>query len=128
MEKITVEFIKGFIASNTIDLKPTQTKLCVPIISRICQKMLHGIKFDDIKVCDDLIINGHHRYISSLIVNFDLGQVKSNTTSATKPTEWDIIEFDEQDWDTSAKIAYLNELDAMYNGLDIEFIKQITSD
>jgi len=71
MEKITVEFIKGFIASNTIDLKPTQTKLCVPIISRICQKMLHGIKFDDIKVCDDLIINGHHRYISPLIVNFD---------------------------------------------------------
>jgi hypothetical protein len=127
MGKITVESIKVFISSNNIHLKPTQTKLCVPIISRICQKMSHGIKFDDIKVCDDLIINGHHRYISSLIVNFDLGKVQSNTTSATRAIEWDKIEFDEQDWDTPAKIVYLNELDAKYNDLDIEFIKQITS-
>jgi hypothetical protein len=126
MEKITIEAIKAFIASNNIHLKPTQTKLCVPIITRICQKMSNGIKFDDIKVCNDLLIDGHHRYISSLIVKFDLGQVKSNTTSSTKSIEWDKIEFDEQDWDTSAKIAYLNELDAKYNNLDIEFIKQIT--
>jgi hypothetical protein len=127
MGKVTVESIKAFISSNNIHLKPTQTKLCVLIISRICQKMSHGIKFDDIKVCDDLIINGHHRYISSLIVNFYLGKVKSNTTSATRAIEWDKIEFDEQDWDTPAKIVYLNELDAKYNDLDIEFIKQITS-
>ena len=126
MERITIEDIKAFIASNDIHLKATQTKLCVPIIIRICQKMLHGINFDDIKVCDNLIINGHHRYLSSLIVKFNLSQVKSNTTSATKSVEWDKIEFDEQDWDTPAKIVYLNELDAKYNNLDIEFINQIT--
>jgi len=80
MQKISIETINTFIASNTINLKPTQAKLCIPIISRICQKMANGIKFDDIKVCDNLIINGHHRYISSLMVNFDLGQVKSNIT------------------------------------------------
>jgi len=127
MEKVTVEFIKEFIASGPIDLNPTQTKLCVPIISRICQKMSHGIKFDDIKVFDNLIINGHHRYLSSLLVKFELGRVEGNITSATKPFEWNKIEFDEQDWDTDAKIAHLNELDAKYNNLDMEFIKQITS-
>lgn len=87
--------------------------------------MLHGIKFDDIKVCDNLIIDGHHRYLSALMMKFELGQVKSNTTSGTKSVAWNKIEFDEQDWDTPAKIAHLNELDAKYNGLEIEFVKQI---
>lgn len=127
MEKITKMLIDEFISSNDIPFISTQTKLSVPIISRICQKMFHGIKFDDIKVCDNLIINGHHRYISSLITNFDIEKVESNATSATKPISWSEVTFVEQDWDTPAKIAYLNELDAMYNQLDIEFIKQIIS-
>ena len=88
--------------------------------------MTHGIKFDEIKVCDNLIIDGHHRYLSALIMKFDLGKVKSSITSATKPVDWDRVEFDEQDWDTAAKIAHLNELDAKYNGLDIAFVKQIS--
>jgi hypothetical protein len=37
------------------------------------------------------------------------------------------MEFDEEDWDNPAKIAHLNELDARYNNLEIEFVKRITS-
>jgi hypothetical protein len=37
------------------------------------------------------------------------------------------MELVEEDWDTEAKIAYLNELDAKYNDLDLEFITRITS-
>ncbi len=88
--------------------------------------MSHGIKFDDIKICDNLIIDGHHRYLSSLITNFSIGQVPSPKTAATKQVEWNVVEFDENDWDTPLKIAHLNEQDAIYNGLDIEFMKQIT--
>ena len=126
MKEITVEFIKAFTISNNIPFISTQTKLCIPIIRRMCQKMLHGIKFDEIKVCDNLIIDGHHRYLSALVMNFDLGKVESNTTSATKSVAWDKVEFDELDWDTPAKISHLNELDAKYNGLEIEFVKQIS--
>ena len=89
--------------------------------------MSHGIRFPEIKVCDNLIIDGHHRYLSSLISGFELGQVMSSSTSATKAIIWDLIEFDEEDWDTPAKIAHLNELDARYNSMELEFIKQITS-
>lgn len=60
-------------------------------------------------------------------MNFELGRVSSNSTSATKMIAWDLVEFDEQDWDTPAKISHLNELDARYNGLELEFINQITS-
>jgi len=127
VQKITAEFIKGFISSNDIPLLATQPKLCIPIIFRMCQKMSHGIRFDEIKVCDNLIIDGHHRCLSALITSVELGQVLSSSTSATKAIIWDLVEFDEEDWDTPAKIAHLNELDARYNDLEVEFVKQITS-
>lgn len=88
--------------------------------------MSHGIKFDDIKVCDNLIIDGHHRYLSSLIIGYDIGKVFSHKTSATKLVRWNTVEFDENDWDTPSKISHLNEQDAIYNKLDIDFVNQIT--
>jgi hypothetical protein len=90
--------------------------------------MLHRIRFEDIKVCDNMIIDGHHRYLSALIMDFDLGQVPGNTTSTTKITDWNLVEFDEEDWDTPARIMDLNRLDAMYNDLKIEFVNKITSE
>jgi hypothetical protein len=93
----------------------------------MCQKMAHGIKFDDIKICDNLVVDGHHRYLSSLIMDVEIGSVSSHKTSATKAANWLDMEFDENDWDTESKILHLNEQDARYNGLDIEFLKQITS-
>ncbi|MDR6785267.1 hypothetical protein ABIE26_003966 [Pedobacter africanus] len=35
------------------------------------------------------------------------------------------IEFDENDWDTTSKIKFLNENDAEYNGVDIDTITQM---
>lgn len=126
MQEITAESIAEFIKSHDIPYLATQTKLCMPIIFRMCQKMSHGIKFDDIKVFDNIIIDGHHRYLSALIMNFELGEVPTNSTSATGTIAWNLVEFVEDDWDTPAKIDYLNELDAKYNKLEIEFVKQIT--
>ena len=127
MKKITAELIREFIERNQIPLMASQTRLCVLIVDRLCQKMSHGIKFDDIKIFDNLIIDGHHRYLSSLIMNFKIGQILSHKTSATKPVESNVVEFDENDWDTPSKISHLNEQDAIYNGLDIEFVNRITS-
>jgi len=126
LEKLTGEFIKEFIKSNEMPFLPTQTKLCIPIIDRLCKKMFHSIKFDDIKICDNLIIDGHHRYLSSLIMDFNIGQVVSQKTSTTRSVEWNAVEFDENDWDAPEDILRFNEQDASYNGLDIEFVKQIT--
>ena len=127
MEKITAEFIAQFIATNNIPFVPTQSKLSIPIIARICRKMSHDIRFDEIKTCGKLVIDGHHRYLSSLIMKFEIGTVRTNTTSGTKETPWAQIEFDENDGDTPAKINYLNEQDAKYNNLTVEFLTGITS-
>lgn len=125
MNKITSEFITEFVATTEFPFMATQIKLCVPIIDRLCQKMSHDIKFDDIKIYDNLIIDGHHRYISALIVGIDIGKVFSHKTTATKPIDWSLVQFDENDWDTPSKISHLNEQDARYNNLDVEFVKQI---
>ncbi len=72
MQLISKEFIHKFIKEIKIDLKSTHGKLCFPIINRIYQKMLVGIKFPSIKIDDNLIIDGHHRYLASLLANTDL--------------------------------------------------------
>ncbi|MNK71572.1 hypothetical protein D3C87_910250 [compost metagenome] len=128
MIEITVKGIKKFIEHNEIALTSTHHKLSLPVIKRIYKKMVNGIKFDDIKICENLVIDGHHRYISSLLAEIEIGKIKSLKSSATKEYKWNDIEFDENDWDTDSKIQYLNERDAEYNQIDIETINDIVSE
>lgn len=122
---VTKKVIQDFLEKNQLALLPTQSRLSVPIINRICQKMSHNIKFDEIKVVENLVIDGHHRYLSSLIVGIDIGITATRKTSSTKTFDWQNIELDENDWDTQSKIEYLNKLDAEYNHIDVETINNI---
>ena len=128
MIEITLKEIKRFIDNKEIALTSTHHKLSLPVIKRIYKKMVNGIKFDDIKICENLVIDGHHRYISSLLAKIEIGKIKSLKSSATKECKWNDIEFDENDWDTISKIQYLNEKDAEYNQVDIETINNIISE
>lgn len=38
---------------------------------------------------------------------------------------WELVNFDENDWDTTAKIKMLNKLDANYNNIPIEEIIEL---
>ena len=102
-------------------LKSTHHKLSIPIINRIRKKMEYGIKFDSIRVNGDLIIDGHHRYVSSILANFnDLEVVSYPKTSATKKYKWSEVVFLDEDWDTKEKIKRLNQIDASYNNLSLK--------
>lgn len=125
MESITKEIIINFITRNEIELRSTQTKLCLPVIIRIYKKMTAGIKFSGIKVEDNLICDGHHRYLASILANFPLERVPSKKTSATNIIDWKSVIFDEEDWDTHAKIKMLNEQDAEYNNIPVEKIVEL---
>lgn len=67
MEYINSEALLEVLKRTDKPLISTHDKLCLPIINRIYKKMINGIKFDDIKICGKLIIDGHHRYVSSLL-------------------------------------------------------------
>lgn len=125
MESVTKEMIIEFIQNNKIELRSTQTKLCLPVINRIYKKMCAGIKFSGIKVENSMICDGHHRYIASILANFPLVRIPGNVTSATVAVRWESVTFEDEDWDTPAKIDMLNELDADYNNIPIEKVVEL---
>jgi len=125
LESVTQEIIIECIQNNKFDLYATHTKLCVPVINRIFKKMSAGIKFSGIKVENSLICDGHHRYIASILADFPLERIPGNTTSATTTVHWESVTFEDEDWDTPAKINMLNEQDADYNNITIEKIFEL---
>ena len=125
MDNITKEAIIAFVSANEIELSSTHTKLCLPVINRIYKKMCAGIKFSGIKVENNLICDGHHRYIASILADFALERIPGNVTSATASVDWKSVAFEEEDWDTLAKINMLNEQDADYNNIPIAKIVEL---
>ena len=125
LERINREHIVEFIRNNNIELASTHKRLCLPIINRIFRKMSAGIKFSGIKVQDNSICDGHHRYIASLLANFSLERIQGNVTSAITQIDWKSVVFDEADWDTEAKINMLNEQDSIYNNIPLAKIVEL---
>jgi hypothetical protein len=117
--------INKLIEEQKLSLKPTQNRLCIPIVFRIYKKMRVGIKFTGIKVDGDLIIDGHHRFLASILAGFDLEKFPSYKTSVTNFIKWEDIEFVDEDWDTMAKIEYLNMIDAENNGITLEELTEL---
>jgi hypothetical protein len=126
VQPITKEYVESILKDQKITLKSTQKKLCFPIINRIYKKMKSGIKFSAIKVDENLIIDGHHRYIASIMAEFPLELIPSNKTSATTIIEWSQILLDGEDWDTTAKINMLNAIDAEFNNISFEKLDELT--
>ena len=124
-EEVKAIYVRDFLISIETKLIPTQNKICIPIINRLCRKMAIGLKFNKIKVDGDLIIDGHHRYISSVITGFMIDSVPSTKTLVTKSYNWSDILFDDNDWDTESKILHLNKQDATYNNLELDTLKQL---
>ena len=87
--------------------------------------MAAGIGFAGIKVENNLICDGHHRYVASLLANFSLERILGSSTSATAIVHWESVTFDDEDWDTVAKINMLNEEDAEYNNIPIDKIVEL---
>lgn len=83
--------------------------------------MKHGLKFQPIHVSSDkLIIDGHHRYVSSILCDSPIEEVSNYPKpSNLNEFDWDAVEFVDEDWDTPSKVKMLNEEDAKYNGMEI---------
>ena len=126
MIEITDKTIKAFLENNELQYLPTQGKLSLPIINRIYKKMLFGIKFDIIKVNDNIIIDGHHRYISSELAKTVIEKMTYPRTSATIEYSWSDVHFVIEEWDTEYRILDLNKLDAKHNDLSLEKMIEIS--
>ncbi|WP_297337994.1 hypothetical protein [Algoriphagus sp.] len=65
--------ILSLIKTGKLDLISTHKHLSIPVIKRIYKKMKLKLIFDSIQVDNEnVIINGHHRYIASKLADFNL--------------------------------------------------------
>ncbi|QPH40331.1 hypothetical protein [Pedobacter endophyticus] len=126
MGKLTAIEIHEILNKHNVELAPTQAKLSIPIINRIYKKMVLGIDFNKIKVCGKLIIDGHHRYVSSIIANIEIGKTKTRKNKATIMYKWSEVKFVTTDWDRASKIKRINLMDAKYNDIPLEKIVEMT--
>lgn len=119
MKNINKEIVLELISNSEIELSSTHTKLSLPIINRIYRKMLANLKIPAIKVQDNQICDGHHRYVASLLANYQLERISWVSSSASIIIDWETVSFDEHDWDTPEEIDLRNRQDAAYNDMPV---------
>lgn len=119
MENINKEIVLELISNSEIELSSTHTKLSLPIINRIYRKMLANLKIPAIKVQDNLICDGHHRYIASLLANYQLERISWVSSAASIIIDWETVSLDEHDWDTPEEINLRNRQDVAYNDMPV---------
>ena len=110
----------GLIQSEKIELVATQTKISLPIVERMYRKMTAGVSFADIQIVDNAIMNGHHRYLASLLAGYALGRYKGLRPDVKKNVDWKDIHVDGNDWDQPEEIARFDAEDAKLLGISVE--------
>jgi hypothetical protein len=104
MSQITIEELKAFLQLEILKLQPTQNKLCFLIIRRIYHKMKIGVQFENINIDKELPINGHHRYICSLLLKKSINTNLWSSPSQIIVYKWSEIEIDTNDWESKELI------------------------
>lgn len=123
--KETREKIEHLICNTNIELCCSHKTLCLPIIDRIYRKMSVGIGFSGIKVVNDVICDGHHRYLASLLSGTPIDRFPAVRTSALISIDWKCVVFVNNDWDSQDRIDQLNKQDADYNKITLEELLQL---
>lgn len=87
--------------------------------------MLKGIPFDDINVDEPVVVNGHHRYVCSLITGKPIGRNPWTKPMNAVQYEWADVLVDEKDWDRDEDVTMHNENDAHKMGIDVRVLDKL---
>ena len=86
--------------------------------------MKAGIRFAAITVHEGMIVNGHHRYIASLLAKYEVEQVAGGKPNAIS-IDWKSMTFESEDWDQPKELEKINRQDADFNNVSLERILEI---
>lgn len=110
MAEITKAEIEDFLAQSNFEFKPGQGSISFPIIQRIHRRLQQGKRFSSIKVHEDIITDGHHRYICMSILGLEFETSKGGKNPSADGFEWKNLNVDVNDYDTEADIKRYEEL------------------
>lgn len=125
METITKAKFLNIIEPKIKILYPTQTKLSLPILNRIYQKMKIGLEFQAIKIHELFICDGHHRYVASVCCGKEIGEEKSTLSSSSYSINWGDVDFVDEDWDTPFQVLKYNLSDASFNNIPLSELNKL---
>ena len=116
MEELNIEEIRKHLSTNELIYKSTHARLSFKILQRIYSKLCLGIKLGEIKVSQNMIINGHHRYVCMSFLNLNVETITwtKNSEGVDKITEWIDVEIADEEWDNEADIKRYNEIWKVY--------------
>lgn len=123
--KLSIESTSQFISENFFEFVPSQERLSFPIIQRLYLKMCIGIQFAPLKICDSLIIDGHHRYIAACLAEIKCEFVPAQSSSSIREVMWQSVKIVSEDWDTPQIIQEMNITDAKYNNINLNTLNQL---
>lgn len=88
-------------------------------------KMISDLEFDAIKVCEDFIIDGHHRFLAAVMSQKTLSQFPGTKNITQLTFSWSDVSLEMMDYDSEAEVAYHNYNDAIRNGITLKEIEII---
>ncbi len=126
VQTISIDELRDFLNSFEFPIRPIQKKICFPIIQRIYRKTIIEVQFENINIDNSLLINGHHRYLCSLLSFKNIDTNKWKSPSQIAPLQWNEIEIDLEDWESIEIINRHNFLDAARNNIDVKTLEDLT--
>jgi hypothetical protein len=120
-----LESLENLLATYSFEFKPTQNRISIPLVERLYKKMMAGLEFDAIKVAENLIIDGHHRYIAAVLSNTEITHFPSQQNHNQTSFDWAEITLTSIDYDKPIDVKYHNFNDAKRNGLSVVDIEKI---
>lgn len=84
-----------------------------------------GVSFANIHVDESLIINGHHRYICSLLLKKEIEANPWPRPSVIAQYKWNEVDVEIKDWDSIEEIKEYNKNDAQRTGCDVEIFNRL---
>ena len=100
MEELNIEEVKDYLQKTKLPLFASQNAVSFPILNRIHRRLKEGRRFSAIQVDQDLIVNGHHRYVCLCILGLEVEHSKWMRNSNSEVICWSKIVVDEEDWDS----------------------------
>tara|TARA_R110000744_G_scaffold366389_1_gene475424 strand:- start:210 stop:587 length:378 start_codon:yes stop_codon:yes gene_type:complete len=125
MHEISLKNVRDLLDSGSLTLIAIQGEICLPILQRIYKKMKLGIEFDNIRVNGSRIVDGHHRYVCSILSEIEIGINDWPIPSTAVNCSWVDVIINEEDYEDAEMILKHNIRDAELNDMDVNVLNDL---
>lgn len=108
---LTKEIVEELLKENSFEYVSSQKKICYPKLERIFRRLSEGKDLHPIKFAENRIVEGHHRYLCSILLKKTIEMVKGGNNLSHKISyPWNQVMIDEIDWDSPDEINKYQKL------------------